>query len=144
MIFEFFGWLLMLYLIHRAAHKILWLKRFHLDHHATIAKAMKEGGIQGWHWNNLFLYNDTRESTIDLWLTEVIPTAIFSLAVGHWWFFLLYYVWAAFFQETLEHKSNLNIPGLTAGEWHLLHHKYPTTNFSLFIPLWDIVFRTNK
>jgi sterol desaturase/sphingolipid hydroxylase (fatty acid hydroxylase superfamily) len=143
-IFEFFSWLLMLYLIHRAAHKFPWLKRFHLDHHAIIAKAMKEDGIQGWHWNNLLLYNDTNESTIDLWLTEVIPTAIFSLLVGHWWFFLLYYVWAAFFQETLEHKSDFNIPGFTAGEWHLLHHKYPTTNFSLFIPFWDIVFRTNK
>ena len=111
-----------------------------MDHHRYI----NNNGMQGWRWNNLLLYNDTKNSTIDLYITEVIPTFLFSLITGQWWIFIFYYVWAAFFQETLEHNPNINVFGFTSGKWHLIHHKRNNKNYSLFFPIWDILFQTNK
>lgn len=142
-VLEFLGWLFILYWIHRAAHTFKWLKYFHNDHHAVINRAIKRNERQKWHWNNLFLVNDNLKSTVDLWLSEVLPTVMYSLIVGTPWI-LVYYIWAAFLQESLEHKVGLNLPILTAGDWHLRHHKYPSTNFSLFVPFWDRVFKTNN
>lgn len=130
----------MLYWIHRIVHKTSVIKRWHWDHHTYITK----NGNQGWQWNNLFLFNDTWHSTLDLYVTEVIPTLLFSLITDQWWIFLFYYVWAAFFQEELEHNKNLNIPVFTSGKWHLVHHRCPDKNYGLFFPIWDIVFRTYK
>jgi sterol desaturase/sphingolipid hydroxylase (fatty acid hydroxylase superfamily) len=82
---------------------------------------------------------------MDLWITEVVPTLIFSWITGHWWLSVFYYVWAAFIQEVIEHNPNFNIyPLLTSGQWHLVHHKQSDKNFGLFVPIWDIVFRTYK
>jgi sterol desaturase/sphingolipid hydroxylase (fatty acid hydroxylase superfamily) len=98
-----------------------------------------------WHWNNLFLFNDTWTSTADLWITEVVPTLVFSWLTGHWWIFLFYYLWAALVQETVEHNKNFNIyPLVTSGKWHLEHHRNTKINFGLFLPVWDIVFNTHK
>jgi sterol desaturase/sphingolipid hydroxylase (fatty acid hydroxylase superfamily) len=58
-----------------------------------------------------------------------------------WWIMLLYYIWAAFLQEELEH-SNLNLYPFTAGQWHMVHHEHPDKNFGLFLPIWDIIFKT--
>lgn len=140
MIIYFLFWTLILYWIHRISHNVFFLKKYHLDHHTYINKH----GSNGWEWNNLFLFNDTRKSTIDLWLTEVIPTIIFSWITNQWWIFLLYYVWAAVFQENLEHNKNINFPLLTSGKWHLIHHRQFTKNYSLFFPIWDIIFGTYK
>jgi sterol desaturase/sphingolipid hydroxylase (fatty acid hydroxylase superfamily) len=136
-IFYFFTWTLVLYWIHRIGHKTPIVKTFHRHHHVYINQT-----VTGWHWNNLFLFNDDWISTVDLWITEVIPTLVFSWVTGQWWIAVFYYVWAAFFQETLEHKRNLNLPILTAGEWHLKHHVRPDKNFGLFFPVWDKLFKT--
>jgi sterol desaturase/sphingolipid hydroxylase (fatty acid hydroxylase superfamily) len=130
----------MLYWIHRIVHRTLVIKHWHWDHHTYITK----NGNQGWQWNNILLFNDTWRSTLDLYVTEVIPTLLFSLMTEQWWIFLFYYVWAAFFQEELEHNKNLNIPFFTSGKWHLVHHRHPNKNYGLFFPIWDIVFRTYK
>jgi sterol desaturase/sphingolipid hydroxylase (fatty acid hydroxylase superfamily) len=113
------------------------VQKFHRHHHVYINKT-----ITSWHWNNLFLFNDDWTSTIDLWITEVIPTLIFSWLTGQWWIFAFYYVWAAFLQEPLEHKRNLDLPLLTCGKWHLKHHIRPDVNFGLFFPVWDKIFKT--
>jgi sterol desaturase/sphingolipid hydroxylase (fatty acid hydroxylase superfamily) len=97
-----------------------------------------------WHWNNLFLFNDNWTSTLDLWLTEVIPTIIFSVITGQYWLCVFYYIWAAFFQESIEHNSNFNLKGFTSGQWHLIHHRQPNKNYGLFFPVWDILFGTYK
>jgi len=142
-IFYFFSWTLTLYWIHRMSHQISFLKKYHLDHHLFIIKKIKKKqDIPGWHWNNLFLFNDTWKSTIDLWLTEVIPTFLFSLITGQWWIIVFYYVWAAFIQETIEHDPNFDLFILTSGKWHLLHHTKGVKNYGLFLPIWDIFFRT--
>lgn len=137
----FLCWTFILYWIHRLAHAVNFFKKYHWDHHSYINK----NGSSGWNANNLLLFNDTRESTIDLWLTEVIPSFLFSLITGQWWVVIFYYLWAALLQETLEHNSKLNLfPLLTSGKWHLIHHKDAEKNFGLFIPLWDIIFGTYK
>ena len=116
----FFLWTLMLYWIHRMAHHIPVIKEYHLDHHRHILT-----NHTSWHWNNLFLFNDTWDSTIDLWITE------------------FYYLWASLIQETIEHNKNFDIPLLTSGKWHLIHHR-SSYNYSLFFPIWDILFKTHK
>lgn len=133
----FLLWTFMLYWIHRIGHKVPVIRKFHSIHHGYINST-----ITGWHWNNLFLFNDNWPSTIDLWITEVVPTIIFSWLTGQWWIAAFYYIWAAFLQEELEHRRNLNIPLLTCGEWHLKHHRRSDKNFGLFFPLWDKLFKT--
>jgi sterol desaturase/sphingolipid hydroxylase (fatty acid hydroxylase superfamily) len=112
----------------------------HLDHHAFINR----NGKTNWHWNNLLLFNDTWASTLDLWITEVIPTIVFSLVTGYWFVTVLYYVWAAFLQEPLEHNPKMNMYPFTSGQWHLIHHRNANKNFGLFIPIWDKLFKTEQ
>lgn len=137
-ILYFFLWTLMLYWIHRVVHLAPVVRAVHLHHHSFISQH-----ITSWHWSNLFLFNDDWKSTLDLWITEVIPTLLFSLITGQWWISILYYIWAAFLQETIEHDSNFNLPILTSGKWHLIHHR-SEMNYGLFTPMWDIIFRTYK
>jgi len=138
MIFYFLLWTLILYIIHRLAHVIPLLKKYHFDHHRVINLNEVK-----WNWNNLLLYNDTKYSTIDLWLTEVIPTFIFSAVTGQWWIIIFYYWWAALIQERIEHNKFFDMPVLTSGKWHLMHHGTGNYNFGLFISLWDRIFKTN-
>lgn len=135
----FLSWTLMLYVIHRLAHAVPYVRRWHLDHHSYVNKH-----VTAWHWSNLFLYNDTWISTLDLWITEVIPTIVFSAVTGQWWILIFYYFWAALIQETIEHNKQVNIPFLTHGQWHLVHHSNVKYNFGLFFPLWDVIFKTYK
>jgi sterol desaturase/sphingolipid hydroxylase (fatty acid hydroxylase superfamily) len=137
-ILYFLLWTLMLYWIHRAVHKIPLINSLHLHHHKFILSNPTK-----WHWNNLLLFNDDWTSTVDLWITEVIPTLIFSLVTGQYWISIFYYVWAAFIQESVEHNPKINIPMITSGRWHLLHHR-SSYNYGLFFPIWDILFKTNK
>jgi sterol desaturase/sphingolipid hydroxylase (fatty acid hydroxylase superfamily) len=93
----------------------------------------------------LFLFNDNWTSTFDLWITEVVPTLVFSWVTGYWWISVFYYLWAALVQETIEHNPKFNIyPYLTSGKWHLIHHRDTTYNYGLFFPIWDILFKTHK
>jgi Delta7-sterol 5-desaturase len=133
----FFTWTFLLYWLHRLAHVSPVFKRFHRHHHVYVNKFGT-----GWHWNNLFLFNDDWPSTLDLWITEVVPTFVFCLITGQWWIMIFYYFWAAFIQEELEHRKNLNLYPLTFGSWHLRHHSRPDKNYGLFFPLWDKIFGT--
>jgi sterol desaturase/sphingolipid hydroxylase (fatty acid hydroxylase superfamily) len=113
---------------------------FHGDHH----KQIHQHPNKKWHWNNLLLVNDTIKSTIDLWITEVIPTSIISLIFSAPWLIISYYIWAAFLQESLEHNRTINLPPLSAGRWHLVHHKYPNKNFGFPFRIWDNIFDTHE
>ena len=131
----FLLWTFCLYWIHRGLHSTPYLKKIHHDHHRIILQK-----IPNWHWNNLLLFNDTWLSTLDLWITEVIPTVILSWITGHWWLIVFYYIWAAFIQETIEHDPKFDIPILVSGKKHLIHHKNSTKNYGLFFLLWDKIF----
>jgi sterol desaturase/sphingolipid hydroxylase (fatty acid hydroxylase superfamily) len=145
-IIYFLFWTLILYWIHRLGHYTPVIQKFHRDHHKFISAGVKGNQKPNdWHWSNLFLFNDNWNSTIDLWLTEVLPTLVYSLITGQWWISIFYYVWAAFIQERIEHNPSFNIyPFLTSGKWHLLHHYDAGKNYGLFFPIWDIIFGTYK
>lgn len=134
----FLSWTLMLYSIHRLVHRLPLLSRFHLAHHRYI-----KNGNSKWNYKNLVLYTDDHGSTIDMWLTEVIPTILFCVAFNALWLWIFYYIWAALLQDTLEH-SNLDWYPLTTGKWHMVHHRDARRNFGLFLPIWDKVFGTEK
>jgi len=114
------------------------LNKIHVDHHTYVIKNEVK-----WHWSNLLLYNDTWLSTVDLWITEVIPTIVMSIFVG-WWLLIAYYLWAAFVQERIEHNEKINLYPFTSGRWHMIHHKNAKYNYGIFIPLWDIIFKTER
>lgn len=132
----------MIYWIHRLAHqyKIPIFSWFHRQHHRFVATHTIT-----WHWSNIFLFNDDWYSTIDYWLTEVIPTIIFVLITEQWWIAIVFYFYAAFIQEHLEHNKNFNAyPLYTSGKWHMMHHTDYPCNFGIGTPFWDYVFNTNK
>ena len=136
----FFIWLFFLYIIHRIVHVCPYLKEIHWDHHQYISNFTGNN----WHWTNLLLINDNWKSTLDLWITEVIPTIIFCFAIGNWYIFWFYYFWAAVIQEIIEHNPQIDFyPFLTSGKWHLIHHENPHKNFGLFLPIIDIILGTN-
>ena len=134
------AWTLLLYWVHRAAHVLNFMKPFHDDHHNYIV----DNKGTTWNINNIFLFNDTWYSTVDLWLTEVIPTLVFAITTGAWWIAVFYWLWAAFFQENIEHNLEFNYYPFTSGRWHLVHHQNPNKNYGLFFPVWDKVFRTEQ
>jgi lathosterol oxidase len=128
-----------MYWVHRLVHASNKLGYFHRQHHKVInSKETK------WHWNNIFLYNDDVKSTIDYWITEVIPTLIFCYVTSQWWIFLLYYVYAAFIQENIEHSNEFYFPFLCPGKWHMIHHNDFRYNYGLFFTFWDKLFKTEK
>lgn len=135
----FLLWTGCLYLIHRLAHVTPGLKMLHGDHHAFIRSSNTQ-----WHWSNLFLFTDSWKSTGDLWITEVLPTAVISAITTHWWIAVAYYIWAALLQEDLEHNCKVDYPLLTSGRWHMKHHARSNCNYGLFIPIWDKIFRTEQ
>jgi len=141
-ILYFLVWTLMLYWIHRFSHSSKFMMKFHGLHHGFINRNLQNGKVARWHWSNLFLFNDNWTSTIDLWLTEVIPTVIMSAITGQWWLFIFYYVWAAFIQEPIEHNPKFNLPFFLSGKKHLIHHKNTQVNYGLFFPIWDKLFQT--
>ena len=140
-ILVFFLWTFCIYWMHRLAHVLPFMRQFHMDHHAQVTNET----ITGLDWKNTFLWFDSWNSTVDQWLTEVIPTATISIITGHWWLMMFYYIWAAFIQEAVEHNRKINLyPFITSGKWHLVHHNHPTKNYGVFIPLWDMMFSTWK
>lgn len=136
----FFVWTLLLYLMHVLAHTLPFLKRIHAAHHKTI----KFNNSNKWHWNNLLLYNDNWISTVDLWISDIFPTLVVAIVFNAWWVAVVYYVWAAFFQESLEHNMQVNFYPFTCGQWHMRHHQNPKCNYGLFFPIWDKLFRTEN
>ena len=134
---NFLAWTLILYWIHRIVHVVPVLRNIHMDHHLQVTQ-----GNVGWSLNNFVLFNDTWMSTLDLWITEVAPTLVFCWVFDCWWIAALYYVWAALIQEEIEHDFEFDVPVLTSGKWHMVHHTYWMQNYSVFIPIWDLVFGT--
>lgn len=135
----FLIWTFGLYWIHRIAHVVPGLSVVHGKHHTFIT----ENKPTEWHWNNIFLFNDTWWCTLDLWLSEVIPTIILSYLTGQWWLILGYYIWAAFFQENLEHNTSIDYPMFTCGKWHMIHHR-SNYNYGFIFPIWDKLFKTEQ
>jgi sterol desaturase/sphingolipid hydroxylase (fatty acid hydroxylase superfamily) len=135
----FIAWTFLLYWLHRIIHATPVLQRIHAQHHGYI-----NTHSTAWSWNNLVLFNDNWICTLDLWITDVIPTVAFAWLTGQWWLVAFYYIWAAFIQEQVEHNPKFSLyPYLHSGKWHLVHHKNSNKNFGMFIIIWDILFSTH-
>jgi sterol desaturase/sphingolipid hydroxylase (fatty acid hydroxylase superfamily) len=140
-VITFLSWTFLFYLMHRAAHILPFMRKYHMDHH----KQVTQQTVQGLNWKNFFLYFDSWESTCDQWLTEVIPTLLFCIVTNQWWIAVFYYIWAGYIQEAIEHNDKINLyPFLTSGRWHLIHHDDPNKNYGVFFPIWDMLFKTWK
>lgn len=126
------------YVIHRLLHSFRCLSYFHRDHHLNVSNNSVR-----WRWNNLLLWNDTFKSTVDLWITEVIPTMLICWVFDSWTLLFLYWAWGAIVQEAVEHNKLFNLPILTSGVWHMIHHSDSRVNYGVFIPVWDMLFRTH-
>lgn len=138
----FLLWLLLIYGMHRASHKFEFLKYYHNDHHKRIYTGEYDGSFKLRH---LLLIIDSKESIIDQWLTEVIPTIIFCLIFNCWWLLLFYYIYAAILSESFKHNKNFNwYPVIISGRWHLIHHKNPTKNYGIIFPIWDKILGTEQ
>lgn len=137
-IFWFLLWTLVIYVIHRLAHVLPLLKEIHHEHHKYITKNV----APTWHWSNIFLFQDTWCSTVDVWLTEILPTVIFCTITGQWWIAVFFYIWSAVIQETIEHNPNFDFLFFTSGRWHLIHHKKGVYNYGIFHSGWDRIFGT--
>lgn len=139
--FWFLLWTFIIYWCHRVGHLIPYIKNIHFAHH----KFISTNPPPVWHWTNIFLFQDNWVSTFDVWITEFIPTIIFCLLTGQWWIVVIFYLWSAFIQESIEHNPSFNkYPLLTSGKWHLIHHTNGNYNYGIFLPIWDIVFKTYK
>ena len=129
----------MLYCVHRLCHILPYLKEIHWKHHKYVTNTQPK-----WMWQNIFLYSDDWNGTLDIIVTEIIPTIIFCYLTNQWWILGVYYIWTAFIQEWVEHNPNVYLPPFSAGKTHLVHHEDWTKNYSLFFPIWDIVFGTYR
>lgn len=138
-VFYFLLWELILYWMHRISHKWHPFKKYHWAHH----KAVNNLEIK-WFWQMIFLYQEDWDSTVDLILTELLPTLVFCLITGQWWIMIFWYLWTAFIQEHIQHNPRISSLPLMAGKPHLVHHGDARYNYSVFSPTWDIIFRTYK
>lgn len=136
----FFAWTFILYWVHRFAHKVKSpVMKTHWEHHKVVLTQEIK-----WMWPMIFLWQEGWKATLDIIYTEAIPTIIFCAITGQWWILVWWYIWTAFIQEHIEHNPNFNIYPFSAGKTHLVHHRNSNYNYSLFFPIWDIVFGTYK
>lgn len=139
--FWFLVWTFLIYWCHRLGHRIPLVRWAHAGHHKFIAT----NPPPRWHWSNIFLFQDNWVSTLDVWLTEFVPTILFCWITGQWWIAVFFYTWSAFVQEAIEHNPRFNkFPWLTSGRWHMIHHKNFKYNYGIFHPLWDMLFKSYK
>ncbi|WP_343564317.1 sterol desaturase family protein [Kiloniella sp. b19] len=128
------------YWTHRIAHcwKPLWY--LHEAHHSVPYKGEYEFSLLnlvGW-------YNDWR-STLDVWVTEVLPMAgLVLLWPATWPLAVLFYIDNVLSEGLTDHNPRINIPGLAMGKYHIEHHKDMSVNFDGYFRLWDKVFGTQR
>ena len=120
-LFHYLVWTFFIYWLHRIVHITEWTNYYHSDHHRYITENWNDGleNITGWSWSDVFLIEDTWKSTVDLWLTEVIPTILYSSITGQWWILIMYWLWSSLLAEVIEHNPKFNVPFIAAGKWHL-------------------------
>ena len=132
-------WTLVMYLMHRAAHDIPALWYFHRWHHMVTYQGEWEFS---W-WNLVFWFNDWY-STVDQWIMEIIPTALFIYIFPETWpFGVYYYLDGVCLSEGItDHNPRICMPILSMGRYHLRHHANLGVNYDQFTHLWDWVFGT--
>jgi hypothetical protein len=126
------------WLLHRAGGA---LGRGHLEHHASVGTAEEPEhvslGKSPLHIALLFACNGVAATLLDLVLGLGLTPGIF---VG-WSVYLI----AA---EEIHWRIHLNgwlPPGLRfARSYHMRHHDVPITRYNVFLPLFDLLFRSHR
>lgn len=150
-IFSFLLWSLFSYSIHRAAHiksKYNPLFKIHLAHHKAQYGKEKDYRFKWPGWKAYFLWFDDLASSLDVWITLILPAILVSLVFpqSHFTVLALVYLYEVFLSEhNLDHNPEIDGPIthiLAVGQFHLTHHHYPKYNYGLYLTLWDLVFVT--
>lgn len=136
----FLGWTFIAYWTHRAAHAFDFLWKFHREHHVVVY----EGKFEFSWWNLVGWVNDWK-STLDDWLTEIIPLGLYIwIFPAAWPVVIYYYIDSSLSEGILDHNPRIDVPGLAMGRYHLAHHDDMRVNFDNYTRLWDWVFGTRN
>lgn len=144
------AWSLCNYSIHRIGHyksRFNPLFKIHLAHHKE--KYPNGNGLLP-EWKNFFLWFGNWRSSLDIVITLILPALLIYILdpeTGKWLlaFVYLYEVFCS--ENLLDHNPSIKGPVtqfMAWGDFHLMHHKYPRTNYGLYITLWDHVFDTRN
>lgn len=152
-IFCFLLWTLISYALHRLAHtksRYNPLFKIHLAHHKAEYGKEENYKFKWPGWRSFVLWFDDLKSSLDVWITLILPAVLVSLLfpTTHFAVLIFVYFYEVFLSEhNLDH--NPEITGfvtrvLAIGQYHLTHHHYPKYNYGLYLTIWDIVFVTTR
>lgn len=139
------SWTALAYGIHRLAHHPApWnrLARLHRAHHAP--RYLSEPRPLRWH--HLLFWFDTREETMDVWITLTLPALLIAALLPAQAPALLgfHYLYEVLLSDgRFDHNPAIDGPitrVLACGTFHLEHHRNPGRHFGLILTLWDHIF----
>ena len=128
------------YLLHRLYHTPLGIRYLHQDHHASVV-TQPETAV------SFFLLERLIYTVIfipPLLLVSAMGYLSLGIAVGYILVIDSINIWGHFNVGTIPkwwHKSIFKYL-LYSPQYHSVHHRNSKRNFSLFMPLWDVVFGT--
>jgi sterol desaturase/sphingolipid hydroxylase (fatty acid hydroxylase superfamily) len=142
----FFGYTLMLWVVHFAVHKwnIPGLTMLHDYHHKSYFNGAYDNNYP-WYMLIVGLQTTDKKEVFEQVVMEWVPTVTFCAATGHWWILLMYWVDGIFLAPYSDHDCTFRwwFPfGL--GRFHTNHHDDPTVNYGFYSVWWDWLFRTFK
>ncbi|MEJ0062639.1 MAG: sterol desaturase family protein [Alphaproteobacteria bacterium] len=137
------------YWMHRLAHvhkpwNPLWIN--HKPHHQI--KYDEHTPVMVYDWREFIFWFGTWKQTLDVWITDTIPTILAACIIGGagWYILAFHYFYHVFLSGgLLEHNVKIKGPItriLACGQFHMQHHRKFDRNFGFVIGLWDYVFRT--
>lgn len=145
----FLLWTFLVYWIHRLSHiEASWnpLWRIHRVHHAIDYSKPRVRLLRP----SLVFWFGSIAATADILISITLPLVLVVLIWPSYgiWLLPFHYLYEGIFSERiLDH--NPRITGritryLSIGRYHMRHHGNKAVNFSIYITLWDRLFRTSK
>lgn len=145
----FLLWTLWSYGVHVLAHRpgrlAKPLRMIHRAHHAYEYDESRLPPL-----SDYFFWFGSWRASLDVYITFTIPLLVVTVidpAIGLP-LLAFHYVYEVFLsRNVLDHNPNLRgvvTRFVPVGRYHLLHHSRVTCNYSFYITLWDVVFRTGR
>ncbi len=130
------------YGIHRLYHTPLGMKWLHKDHHYSTT-TQPQTAIS-FYWVERLLY--TAIFTPPFLIASLLGVLSLELCIGYILFIDILNIWGHFNVELTpkwwRHSVLKYI--IYSPSYHTVHHRHPGKNLSLFMPIWDTVFKTNN